>query len=74
MKKKVMKFHECLGKGISLWRRLACFLLAALSSVLRMKGVDRVGDCSLLRYLEQLEIKMDQIKGILENLEKWVAA
>lgn len=41
---------------------LACFLRAALSSVLRMKGVDRVGDCNLLRQavkdLEQLQAKL----------------
>lgn len=28
---------------------LTCFLLAALSSVLRRKGVDKLGDCNLLR-------------------------
>lgn len=38
---------------------LACFLFAALSSVLRIKGVDKVGDCNLFRQavndLEQLK-------------------
>lgn len=29
---------------------LTCFLLAALSSVLSRKGVDKEGDCSLLRH------------------------
>lgn len=28
---------------------LACFLRAALSSVLSEKGVDKVGDCNLFR-------------------------
>lgn len=40
---------------------LACFLLAALSSVLKKKGVDKFGDWILflhaLKYFEQLSLK-----------------
>lgn len=44
---------------IHIKKGLTCFLLAALSSVLSRKGVDKEGDCSLLRQavkdLEQLQ-------------------